>query len=226
MEYPDLIDYIDLASGQLDVFKYAHSLLEFDDRKREFPDIAAKSNKRPFMHRKTYQRRDPKTSFWWLDYVIDAEHTWRDPTHRNGKLFRIRFSHNFDSVHEIVTKIQESGHYFWRNKTDNKGKPSSPIELLVLGSLRILTRNATLDDLVEQTFISNEVHRCFFSKFMNWYSTIVFPLVVRMPTLDELYDNGAEYRVSGFPGCVCSVDCVHVRVWGVSANFKQVSTGK
>jgi hypothetical protein len=39
MEYPDLIDYIDLASGQLDVFNYAHSLLEFDDRKREFPDI-------------------------------------------------------------------------------------------------------------------------------------------------------------------------------------------
>ena len=39
MEYPDLIDYIDLASGQLEVFNYAHFLLEFDDRKREFPDI-------------------------------------------------------------------------------------------------------------------------------------------------------------------------------------------
>ena len=47
-----------------------------------------------------------------------------------------------------------------------------------------------------------------------------------MPLVAELYDNGAEYRVSGFPGCVCSVDCVHVRVWGVAANLKQVSTGK
>ena len=165
-------------------------------------------------------------SFWWQDYVIDADHTWRDPFHRNGKLFRYRFSHNFDSVHEIVAKIQEKEHYFWRYKTDNRGKPSSPIALLVLGSLRILTRNVTLDDLVEQTFISSEVHRSFFSKFMNWYSTKVFPLVVRMPRLDELYNNGAEYRVCGFPGCVCLVDCVHVRVWGVSANLKQVSTGK
>lgn len=197
MEYPELIDFFDLTSGQLDVFNYAYSLLEYDERKRDFPDTAVKSNKRP------YARRDPKSSFWWVDYVVDAEHTWRDPTHRNGKLFRNRFSHNFDSVHEIVAKIQEGRHYFWRNKTDNKGKPSSPIELFVLRSLRILTRNATLDDLVEQTFISSEVQRCFFSKFMTWYSTVVFPLVVRMPSLAELYDNGAEYRVSGFPGCVC-----------------------
>jgi hypothetical protein len=61
---------------------------------------------------------------------------------------------------------------------------------------------------------------------MEWYSTTVFPLVVKMPALHEVYDNGAEYRVAGFPGCICSVDCVHVRVWGASANLKQVSTGK
>lgn len=226
MERPELIDFIDFATGKLDVFKYSYSLLEYDDRKRSLPDVVEKKSKRPFVHRKVYDGRDPRSSFWWLDYVIDAGHTWRDPNHKNGKLFRHRFSHSFDSVHEIVAKIQEGGHYFWKNKTNNAGKLSSPIELLVLGSLRILTRNATLDDLVEQTFISCEVHRCFFIKFMTWYSTVVFPTVVKMPTLEELYDNGAEYRASGFPGCVCSVDCVHVRVWGVSANLKQVSTGK
>ena len=47
-----------------------------------------------------------------------------------------------------------------------------------------------------------------------------------MPALDEVHDNGTEYSNAGFPGCVCSVDCVHVRVWGVSSNLKQVSTGK
>jgi hypothetical protein len=68
----------------------------------------------------------------WLDCVKDEFHPWCDPTHKNGKLFRPRFSHNFDSVHEIVAKIQEKEQYFWRNKTDNAGKLSSPIELLVL----------------------------------------------------------------------------------------------
>lgn len=225
MEAPELINFMDYATGQIDVVKFSIAEHEFDDRKRDVPDID-KVVKRPFKTRKTYVRRDPMSSFWWQDYVIDVDHTWRDPYHRNGKLFRYRFSHNYDSVHEIVAKIQEKEHFFWRNKTDNRGKPSSPLALLVLGSLRILTRNVTLDDLVEQTFISSEVHRCFFSKFMIWYSSKVFPTVVSMPKLEELYNNGSEYRVSGFPGCVCSVDCVHVRVWGVSANLKQVSTGK
>jgi hypothetical protein len=69
-----------------------------------------------------------------------------------------------------------------------------------------LIRN-TRDDLMEQTFISSEMHRCFLIKFMHWYSTVVFPTVVRMPTLTRCYnytllqlrDDGAEYRVCGFP---------------------------
>ena len=114
MECPELIDFVDFASGQLDMFNYGNALLEYEDRKRKMPDTVEKS-KRPFRHRKTYTRRDPKTSFWWLDYVLDEDRTWRDPTHRNGKLFRFRFSHNFDSVQEIIAKIQERKHYFWRN---------------------------------------------------------------------------------------------------------------
>ena len=227
MELPQMIDYIDYPSGSLDMFRYSTSLQQYDDKKRELESlVSSTSAKRPFATRRSYRRRDPKSSIWWIDYVVDEYHTFRDPTHRDGKLFRFRFSHSFDSVYEIVAKIQEKEHYFWRNKTDSRGKTSSPLELLVLGSLRVLTRNVTLDDLFEQTYISPEVHRCFFNEFTTWYSAVVFPTVVKMPTLAEVLDNGAEYRVSGFPGCICSVDCVHVRVWGVSANLKQVSTGK
>lgn len=227
MEYPQLMQFVDITTGKLDMFKFCVGLLEYDERKRQCDESEnLLKRKRPYLPRRVYKRRDPKKSFWWIDYVEDKERTWRDVTHRDGKLFRHRFSHSFDSVHEIVAKIQEPEHHFWRSKTDGRGRDASPIHLLVLGSLRILTRNVTLDDLQEQTFISKEVHRCFFKLFMEWYSTKVFPLVVKMPALHEVYDNGAEYRVAGFPGCICSVDCVHVRVWGVSSNLKQVSTGK
>ena len=47
-----------------------------------------------------------------------------------------------------------------------------------------------------------------------------------MPSIKELDYIGAEYQLAGLPGCVSSVDCVHVRVLGVSANLKQISTGK
>ena len=62
----------------------------------------------------------------------------------------------------MIAKLKESDHNFWKNKYDAAGRESSPIEILVFGSLMILTRNVTLDDLYEQTFISAEVHRCFF----------------------------------------------------------------
>lgn len=103
---------------------------------------------------------------------------------------------------------------------------ASPRALLVLGSLRILTRNVTLDDLKEATFISKETHRLFFVNFMKWYSTSVFPHVVKMPTLEEIRNNGAEYESAGFPGCLGSVDCVHMRCRNLAHNLKQTSTGK
>lgn len=145
-----MIDYIEYPSGSFDMFRYSISLQQYDNKKRKLESVvSSRSTKKRFSTRKLYRRRDPKSSIWWIDYVVDEHHTFRDPTHRGSKLFRFRCSHSFDSVHEVVAKIQGKEHYYWRNKTDNRGKTSSPIELLVLGSLRILTRNVTLDDLRE-----------------------------------------------------------------------------
>ena len=114
MEYPQLINFINVYSGVLDFIKISTSLLEYDDKRRQRKELCtASKNKRPFSPRKTYRRRDPMTSFSWIDYVIDSEHSWCDETHRNGKLFCHRFSHSFNSVVEIVAKIQEDEHYFW-----------------------------------------------------------------------------------------------------------------
>jgi len=50
----------------------------------------------------------------------------------------------------------------WSEDIDAYGHEGVPMELLVLGSLRILTRNWTLDDLREATLISERTHRTFF----------------------------------------------------------------
>jgi hypothetical protein len=194
--------------------------------RKEMEEVMLKQEKKKYKPRKTYLKKDPKMSNWWTDYVLDQRGTFSDLDHPNSRLFAYRFSFSFESVKELIAKIKEHDEHFWKNKNDAAGREASPIELLVLGSLRLLTRNVTLDNLYEQTFISAEVHRCFFKKFMNWYSIRVFPEVVKMPSMSDLDCNGAEYSHAGFPGCVCSVDCVHVRVWGVSANLKQISTGK
>jgi hypothetical protein len=123
-------------------------------------------------------------SNWWTDYVLDERGTFSDLDHANSRLFAYRFSFSFESVKKLIVKQPDE--HFWKNKHDAAGRPSTPIELLVLGSLRLLTHNVTLDDLYEQTFISPEVHRCFFIKFMNWYSNRVFPEVVKMPSIEDL----------------------------------------
>jgi rhamnogalacturonyl hydrolase YesR len=57
---------------------------------------------KPFKNRKTYPTRDPKTSVWYIDYVIDENKTWQNPEHRDGNLFQNRFFHSYDSVTKIV----------------------------------------------------------------------------------------------------------------------------
>ena len=49
-----------------------------------------------------------------------------------------------------------------------------------------------------------------------------------MPEADQeiIRSNGAEYIAAGFPWVIMSLDVVHIRLWGCSANLKQVSTGK
>ena len=64
------------------------------------------------------------------------------------------------------------------------------------------------------------IHSNLYMPFMRWYAQSVFPEVVKMPTLEELEGNGAEDKAAGFNVAVISVDCVHVRIWGVSANLK------
>ena len=68
---------------------------------------------------------------------------------------------------KTVDKIQEPEHMFWKAGRDCNGSESSPIHLLVLCSLRILTRNLTLDELQEDTFLSAKDF-LFLQEFMKW----------------------------------------------------------
>jgi hypothetical protein len=53
----------------------------------------------------------------------------------------------------------------------SNNKKVSPVELLVLGSLRYLGRGWTFDAIEESTVIDKEVHRCFLKVFIQFGST-------------------------------------------------------
>lgn len=100
----------------------------------------------------------------------------------------------------------------WRETAkDCTGKRSSPIELLLLGTLRYLGRGWTLDDLEEQTAISEETHRRFLHVYLFWGSTALYDKYVYLPaTSEEARKCAEEYAMAGFPGCLGSGDATHI----------------
>ena len=198
---PHVVSYLG-EDGFIDVFGLLNARNEHYHRKRAFDEAIAleSKSKRAFKPREQYSRRDPRKTAWYRDYVLDKGNTFKNPLHRDGKDFALRFSHSFKSVHEIVEKCQEPGQLPWKQKVDAVGRPAHPIELLVLGSLRILTRNHTLDDIYEATDISKSVIDVFFTRFVKWYAEKVFPETVRLPTLEELPNQCGEYAVAQMQG--------------------------
>ena len=90
-------------------------------------------------------------------------------------------------------------------------KMSSPIQLLVLGSLRYFGQGWTFDNIEEQTAISKEVHCIFFHAFIDFGSTSLYSRFVITPLhLPEALSNIQEYKVAGFPRCVGSTDCTYI----------------
>ena len=210
---PDLVDHYDVLEQEIDIAGY---LIAADNIQNAEQRCAKK--RRLYSRRKVYLNKDPRISLFYIDY--------RDPEHRDGKLFRRRFFHDFNSITSISVELEKEENYFWKSKTDAFKRPAHPVRLLVLAG--ILTRNVTLDCMQEVTYISSSVIGAFFKLFVHWYATTVFPKVVRTPEANQevLRCNGAEYIAAGFPWALASLDVVHIRLWEVSANLKQLSTGK
>jgi hypothetical protein len=99
----------------------------------------------------------------------------------------------------------------WIDNYDAIGRECSPIQLLVLGSLRYLGRGWCFDDLEEVTSISEEIHRVFFHVFITWGSTILYKKFVIMPQqLTDLDEYVREMEAARLHGCIGSVDATHI----------------
>mmetsp|Transcript_4557 Transcript_4557/g.6239 ORF Transcript_4557/g.6239 Transcript_4557/m.6239 type:complete len:153 (-) Transcript_4557:18-476(-) len=145
----------------------------------------------------------PKDTIWYKIYVLDPK---RGNKRFEGK-FRRRFRLKYTSFLNLMNLVEEDDKYFghWKS-ADATGRPSSPIELLVLGSLRCLSRRmTTFDDIEESTVISEEVHRVFFHKFINFGRHVLFPtFVAPSSNAEEIKAHIHECEKAGFHGAAWS----------------------
>ena len=164
----------------------------------------------------------PKQTAWYFVYV-------KNPPLGDAKFeakFRRRFRMPYAEFPKLLEKVKADDSFRrWISK-DAVGKESSPIELLLLGSLRHLGRGLTFDDLEEHTAISEETHRQFFHVFITFGRDFLYPFYVSMPTTAEQYQtNTHEFNVGGLTGAGFSTDGTHVIMWNCAHNLKQANTG-
>ena len=165
----------------------------------------------------------PEESMWYKFYVRNFYIT-QDT--KLAKAFRNRFRLPYPQFLQLVEDIRSNDLFDrWCGYKSNKTKVS-PVELLLLGSLRYLGRGWTFDDCEESTAIDKDVHRTFFHDFLEFGSIFLYKKWVLTPVhLPEAMSNMKEYGEAGFPGCVGSSDSTHIVTDKCAYNLKNNHLG-
>ena len=193
----------------------------------EFEEVAASPLRKKT--RNVYGRLPQDESTWSKDYLsLTLRDVYVAEPHgryaeRFRKLFRVPY-------HLFVSLVQLSKERWWHDwtpdKTCNAGKLVSSLELKVLGALYVLGTGASQHQVGVQTHLSEEVHRVFFLAWLKNMSSISIEYIF-MPKTDEQFEFVVgEYSARGLPGCVGSVDCVHVGWDRCPHQYRNMYTGK
>jgi hypothetical protein len=182
--------------------------------------------------RKRNPRPDYTQTSWWR-LIHDPE--VKNENSRQHKYFRRRFRLPF-ALYEVLLNICYDRNWFpahkRRNPNDENGifhpayKNAAPLELKLLGALRILGRGGPFDDLYDGSGIHENTHRTFFIKFCDHLVSELYNDFIYIPEDEDLSLVNQIYQKLGFPGCVGSVDVVHI--WWDMCPFqlKASCTGK
>jgi hypothetical protein len=189
--------------------------------------------KKTRMQRYIYARRDtedgpleiitPQESLWYRFYV---KNYYINEDVKLQKAFRLRFRLPYKQYLELVQQVQSNELFDRWCGSKSNNKKVSPVELIVLGSLRYLGRGWTFNDIEGSTAIDKEVHRHFFQVFIRFGSTDLYQKWVITPVdLPQADLNMHEYSQAGFPGCVGSCDCTHIVTKRCEYNLKNNHLG-
>ena len=139
------------------------------------------------------------------------ENSIRNEYSKMGKRFRQRFRVPYSIFEEICSSLIEEG-YYQAGRCAN-GWPKVEIELLVLASLRLLGSGCSFDLVEECTNVhAHTICKFFQQKFCKWGRALAKRLIKLPESKEELWHVVGLYERIGLPGCVGSVDCVHL-VW-------------
>ena len=80
-------------------------------------------------------------------------------------------------------------------------------------------------NMTEATGMGIQTIRSFFTKFCAHYARHQFPVSCARPDAEQIQAVLAQYEALGFPGCVGSIDCVHISWQGCPAALRNTMCG-
>ena len=184
-------------------------LMEEDDADKDLEETIKKS-------RRIFDRPDYRKSLWW---TMLEKGECKDPSNRQFLVFRRRFGIPFNLFKVIVERartwsVNEGKSKLGDEVTDCIGNTGVPLELKILGALRMASKGCSFDAIAELSGMSIATMQKFFHQFWAKFSELFRKEWIVYPTnAAEAADSLEVYRRLGFPGAVGSVDCTHV-LWG------------
>jgi Plant transposon protein len=179
--------------------------------------------------RVVYARKHQEDSLWWKEYLTPTirQVYAEKPDGRDAAKFRRLFRVPFELFVVLVGMAREKWWCDWSpTKVDAFGFVVSNLELKLLGALYVLGNGTSLYIVSIQTNLSEEVHRCFFLFWIANMSSMKDDFIF-MPNDEERFlQVVGEYSARGLPGCVGSVDCVHVAWDKCPSQYMHMYKGK
>lgn len=173
--------------------------------------------------RRIYPRPDYKESVWWK---MLEKGDCKIPGSREYKLFRRRFGVRFERFKNFC-ETARNWDTIKTEETDVSGREAVPLELKVLGALRMVCKGCAFDAIAELSGMSESTMHRFFHSFWKRFVTHFKDLWIKYPkTAAEAARSMEMYEKLGFPGAAGSVDCTHVWWGNCPAGLANLYTGK
>lgn len=178
--------------------------------------------------RKIYDRPVYKHSTWW---AMLAKGDCKVLGHPQNKMFQRRFSVPISMFKDIVEEsrlwVLDNGKTLGEPGADCTGVEGVPLELKILGALRMSAKGCSFDAIAELGGMSISTMHTFYHFYWDRFVTTFKERWIYYPTTAaEAADNLKVYSRLGFPGAIGSIDCTHV-MWGrCPALYQNTYTGK
>ena len=212
-------DPVDLVTNSINNGTVQELFPDLFDPNDDAPDSLV-----PKRSRNTPARPDYWDSNWGRMLISDKEKMMLQPNCREARRFRRRFRVPpkifFDVFLPQVERI-----FDFENRSVKFTVPAVFKALIVL---RILGRDATADDCVEHSKVSEAACNSIFIKFLKDYATLYYDEYVYFPKPGsaELAKIMESYRVLSFTGCLGSIDASFVPWEKCDKEWKWRCTGK